>query len=332
MDAVRRCSESSNERSSIESMDNRPSSSLSLFLQPHQSRGPRPNYNEVVPGLVKQTYSAIVTPGDGTRRKWHLTAYFTNADFPSLPTVADDPVLSNVVVPKGMYRSGKSRQSAKSLQAEWGGSSPPPTSSLPRATNSATDLSAAVKASLSSRHSNSTPSVAGSRLAPEWSSGFGNDRSYPSSPSESPTTEYPPRRLGSSQSHHRPHFDSSPSTPSPYSQSRPSTSSQCSTPAEGRPSYSPSSYFSSVPTTPQPHHSHSLSSSSSAIPQYQPPSTPQSQYNTFVPISAHGSPVLPPLGSTYADQRYVLRPGRRENQLSRPTEDARMLRMFKSMP
>ena len=60
--------------------------------------------------------------GDGSRRKWHLTAYFNNADYPSLPTISDDPRLRSVAVPRGMYRSGKSRQSARSLQADLGSS------------------------------------------------------------------------------------------------------------------------------------------------------------------------------------------------------------------
>ncbi|KAG8934589.1 hypothetical protein FRC02_009669 [Tulasnella sp. 418] len=78
----------------------------------------RCNTDQGIPGLVKQTYSALVV-GAGTRRqKLHLTAYFTHADYASLPTVQEDSVLRSIAVPRGMYRSGKSRQSAKSLQ-EW---------------------------------------------------------------------------------------------------------------------------------------------------------------------------------------------------------------------
>ncbi|KAH9928532.1 Gti1/Pac2 family-domain-containing protein [Epithele typhae] len=40
---------------------------------------------------------------------WHLTAYFTYADLPSIPTVDADPLLRAVVVPQGVYRSGKAR-------------------------------------------------------------------------------------------------------------------------------------------------------------------------------------------------------------------------------
>ncbi|EUC61661.1 Gti1/Pac2 family containing protein [Rhizoctonia solani AG-3 Rhs1AP] len=68
--------------------------------------------------LVKQTYSAIVTlpgsPPDAKKRKWHITCYFTHEDFPHLPTIDMDPSLRSVRVPSGVYRSGKSRQSARS--------------------------------------------------------------------------------------------------------------------------------------------------------------------------------------------------------------------------
>lgn len=68
--------------------------------------------------LVKQTYSAIVTlpgsPPDPKRRKWHITCYFTHEDFPHLPTLDMIPALQGVKVPPGVYRSGKSRQSARS--------------------------------------------------------------------------------------------------------------------------------------------------------------------------------------------------------------------------
>ncbi|CAE6476402.1 unnamed protein product [Rhizoctonia solani] len=67
--------------------------------------------------LVKQTYSAIVTlpgsPPDAKKRKWHITCYFTHEDFPHLPTL-DMTSLKSIRVPPGVYRSGKSRQSARS--------------------------------------------------------------------------------------------------------------------------------------------------------------------------------------------------------------------------
>ncbi|KAJ3509028.1 hypothetical protein NLJ89_g5440 [Agrocybe chaxingu] len=61
--------------------------------------------------LVKQTYSVWVDTEKG-RRKWHLTAYFTQATIDQLGTVDDDMRLRNVIVADGMFKStrvGKSR-------------------------------------------------------------------------------------------------------------------------------------------------------------------------------------------------------------------------------
>lgn len=71
----------------------------------HQDRTP---YHHS--GLVKQAYSAYVVSDPYNRlQKWHLTAYFTYTDLPHLPTVDHDPVLSRIVVPAGIYRTGKAR-------------------------------------------------------------------------------------------------------------------------------------------------------------------------------------------------------------------------------
>ncbi|KAF8637366.1 hypothetical protein AX17_002865 [Amanita inopinata Kibby_2008] len=71
----------------------------------HQDRCPNPHS-----GLVKQAYSAWVMPHpDAKPQKWHLTAYFTYADLPHLPTIDDDSVLSRIILPHGIYRSGKTR-------------------------------------------------------------------------------------------------------------------------------------------------------------------------------------------------------------------------------
>lgn len=91
-------------------------------------------------GLVKQAYSAYVTqPGTNARKKFHLTAYFTYADLADLPTLDSDPRLQQIIIPQGIYLSGKSRTSGRNLanaaepiRARHGGggdSSPSPTSS-----------------------------------------------------------------------------------------------------------------------------------------------------------------------------------------------------------
>ena len=68
----------------------------------------------------------MLTPSSPRPRKWHLTAYFTYADLPAIPTVDQDPLLSAIAVPAGVYRSGKarSRNSDASLSGSAASSSP----------------------------------------------------------------------------------------------------------------------------------------------------------------------------------------------------------------
>jgi hypothetical protein len=79
-------------------------------------------------GLVKQAYSAWVLENPEVKpRKWHLTAYFTYADLPQIPTIDQDHILRSVIVPVGVYRSGK----ARSRNSDAGpGTSPPSSPSL----------------------------------------------------------------------------------------------------------------------------------------------------------------------------------------------------------
>jgi Gti1/Pac2 family transcription factor len=81
-------------------------------------------------GLVKQTISAQVMLAPNTRpRKWHLTAYFTYSDLPNIPTIEQDPILRKIVVPQGIYLSGKSRsRNSDGGSANRSTSSPPPSS------------------------------------------------------------------------------------------------------------------------------------------------------------------------------------------------------------
>ena len=61
-------------------------------------------------GLVKQAYSAwVVDSVNAKPRKWHLTAYFTYSDLPSIPTPDQDPLLRTITVPPNVYKSGKAR-------------------------------------------------------------------------------------------------------------------------------------------------------------------------------------------------------------------------------
>jgi len=67
-------------------------------------------------GLVKQSYTAYVQSPYNRVRKWHLTAYRTDADVPNLPTIDDDPLLKAVVVPRSVFHSGKARSRQLDIQ------------------------------------------------------------------------------------------------------------------------------------------------------------------------------------------------------------------------
>ncbi|KAJ7444830.1 Gti1/Pac2 family-domain-containing protein [Mycena latifolia] len=78
---------------------------LSSSALSHQERS-----TNVHRGLVKQAYSAwVVVHPNSIPRKWHITAYFRYDDLPHIPTVDRDPCLRKIIVPMGLYRSGKTR-------------------------------------------------------------------------------------------------------------------------------------------------------------------------------------------------------------------------------
>ncbi|KAF9265563.1 hypothetical protein L218DRAFT_860458 [Marasmius fiardii PR-910] len=69
-------------------------------------------------GLIKQAYSVWVYPSPHSKpRKWHITAYFTYADLPSIPTIDHDPLLSRIVAPPGVYRPGKTKNEISTTQS-----------------------------------------------------------------------------------------------------------------------------------------------------------------------------------------------------------------------
>ncbi|PPQ74751.1 hypothetical protein CVT24_003858 [Panaeolus cyanescens] len=63
--------------------------------------------------LVKQTYSVWVETEKG-RRKWHLTAYFTQATIDQLGTIDDIPRVRDVVITDGMFTSTRVAKPPKS--------------------------------------------------------------------------------------------------------------------------------------------------------------------------------------------------------------------------
>ncbi|KAG8214269.1 hypothetical protein J3R82DRAFT_11083 [Butyriboletus roseoflavus] len=62
--------------------------------------------------LVKQTYSVWVETEKG-RRKWHLTAYFTQATVDQLGTIDDIPGVAELVVPEGTFQSTRVSKNRK---------------------------------------------------------------------------------------------------------------------------------------------------------------------------------------------------------------------------
>jgi hypothetical protein len=104
--------------------------------------------------FVKQTYSVYLSENEGNKRKWHLSAslirpslilvllfaaaYFTQATVDSLGTVDDIPVLKDLVVPEGLFKSSR-RTKARSSRAN--------TNASTRTSEGTPDLSAQVSSS-----------------------------------------------------------------------------------------------------------------------------------------------------------------------------------------
>ncbi|KAH6909643.1 Gti1/Pac2 family-domain-containing protein [Coprinopsis sp. MPI-PUGE-AT-0042] len=79
--------------------------------------------------LIKQTYSVHVSlPADhqkGIIRKWHLTAYFSQARLDQLTTVDNIQGVGDIPVPEGLFRSArtaKARRNTQTQPSESGGS------------------------------------------------------------------------------------------------------------------------------------------------------------------------------------------------------------------
>ncbi|KAG8965312.1 hypothetical protein FRC03_000696 [Tulasnella sp. 419] len=74
-----------------------------------RTKQPRKKRLPALPGgLSKQTYSATLVEQGVPIQKWHLTAYFTEEASQQLLTVDEDPILSTIVVPPGIFVSSMS--------------------------------------------------------------------------------------------------------------------------------------------------------------------------------------------------------------------------------
>ena len=127
--------------------------------------------------LVKQAYSAWVTdPKTNQRCKYHLTAYFTFDDLPHIATVESQSELRTIMIPQGVYRSGKSRTSARNLVQ----SAEPARTSMPfRAIAKIPSTSASPDSSPTSAHSG--------HLSPWTSPGSSSSNLHPLQPEATPT-------------------------------------------------------------------------------------------------------------------------------------------------
>lgn len=86
-------------------VDSAPRNGPSSSALSHQDRAAHQH-----PGLVKQAYSAWVSPNPRLKpQKWHLTAYFTYSELSMLPTIDREPMLRKIIVPSGIYRTGYAR-------------------------------------------------------------------------------------------------------------------------------------------------------------------------------------------------------------------------------
>jgi len=82
-------------------------------LEPFQPSAPYANYQNAE-SLVKQTYSVFIRERSGHQKKWHITAYFSQATVDDLATVDHMPAVARLPVPEGRYASARSNKHKES--------------------------------------------------------------------------------------------------------------------------------------------------------------------------------------------------------------------------
>ncbi|CAA7261804.1 unnamed protein product [Cyclocybe aegerita] len=256
--------------------------------------------------LVKQTYSVWVDTEKG-RRKWHLTAYFTQATIDQLGTVDDDMRLRNVIVADGMFKStrvGKSRNRTEDHNR----------SDVARAASSVTRTYAPFPTPYQYQAHNGSPSMAPVLMHEPYQSTHAAERL------QSPAYEHTPSPVSPQiqGQQYLPNQSNYPnSNPSPYIGSRYPTSPTNISQAMSSPAQSPQQYhlpsmhhhdhhgyYSPTPSSSsswsnnqsQPYYSpsaHRPSASHFEAPQPSPYSPPSSYSNPPPPPSHHTGPVSP---------------------------------------
>ncbi|KAJ7646726.1 Gti1/Pac2 family-domain-containing protein [Roridomyces roridus] len=94
------------------------------YVNPDRARGT--SVSEQPPGwqqLVKQTYSVWVDTGPRGKKKWHLTAYFTQATVDQLGTVDHIPGVGNLQVPRNIFTSTRVGKRKNTTNADTDGAS-----------------------------------------------------------------------------------------------------------------------------------------------------------------------------------------------------------------
>jgi Gti1/Pac2 family transcription factor len=163
---------------------------------------------------VKQTYSVYLNESEGNKRKWHLSkylsspfpnpcliflaAYFTQATVDSLGTVDDIPVLKDLVVPEGLFRSSrrtKTRSSRAAAAAAAHAADASPATPAPASSSGRPGKQIASVAGPSSTVSRTHPQVMTQSAAPPQNQGLPATSAYPQelfNPKSPPYSGLPP--------------------------------------------------------------------------------------------------------------------------------------------
>ncbi|KAN0111463.1 hypothetical protein V8E52_008486 [Russula decolorans] len=130
---------------------------------------------------VKQTYSVYLNESEGNKRKWHLTAYFTQATVDSLGTVDDIPVLKDLVVPEGLFRSSRrtKTRSSRAAAAAAHAADAPPAIPAPASSSGKSGKQIASVAGPSSTVSRTPPQVVTQSATPQQNQGLPPTSAYP---------------------------------------------------------------------------------------------------------------------------------------------------------
>ena len=138
---------------------------------------------------MKQTYSVYLNENENNKRKWHLSAslsspspirisrflaaYFTQATVDSLGTVDDIPVLKDLVVPEGLFKSSR-RTKTRSSRTNTAANAPdaPPSLSPTASSSGKAGRQIASVAGPSSTASHPPPQVPTQSAAPQQNQGL----------------------------------------------------------------------------------------------------------------------------------------------------------------